>query len=147
MGFHPILLVPRYAPAIEVLWRTVLPHEIRLEAEPSAPGHLDAELRYLGEPTDGPTVRMARWTLAHDEVSGRILRLTFPESRQEPGMPYDELVLAFRTVNQAFASAKNGSEPYRFGLAMSSKLLLTWLLDDEALLRPALTPPFSHTLA
>jgi|GEM_PF-3598670 len=146
MGFHPILLIPRFTLAIETLWRNALPTELRLEAEPSGPGFLDVELVYPRHPTGGPTVRMSRWILVHDERNGRILRLTFPEGRLDPVMPYDEIVNAFRAINLAYASAKHGSEPYRFGLAMSSKLLLGWLAEDEDVLRATLAPPFSPTL-
>lgn len=146
MGFHPILLVPRLSAPLATLWSNVLPDELRLEAEPAGPGFLDVELAYRRAPTDGPTVRMPRWILAHDARLGRILRLTFPEDRPDPALPYDEIVAALRTINLAHASSAHGSEPYRFGLAMSSKLLLGWLAEDEDVLRAALTPPFSPTL-
>ncbi|MEK7546151.1 MAG: hypothetical protein AAB554_03700 [Patescibacteria group bacterium] len=142
MGFRPILLTPRFESTLARLWQNTLPGEIRLETDPDGPGFLDAEMLYKRAPTPGMSVHMARWTLVHDERNGRVLRLTFPESRLEPRLPYDELSDALRTINLAHASAANGSEPYRFGLAMSSKLILEWLMADEAILRAALTPPF-----
>jgi len=143
MDYHVILLVPRYAPGPEVLWRNVLPRALHLEADPSGPGHLDVAARYHGRPTEGPTVRMSRWDLTHDEGNGRILRLAFADDRLDPKPPYDELVDALATVNLAFATAKHGAEPYRLGLAMATKLLLEWLYGDEDLLRRGLTPPFA----
>lgn len=149
MGFYAIVLSPRFDPRVQLLWQSVLPYELRLEAEPSGPGFLDADLRYLRTPADAAvlSVRMRRWTLLHDDRNGRILRLTFPETRPEPRAPYDEFVDALRAINLAYASATHGAEPYRLGLAMGSKLLLGWLADDEEVLRPALDPPFSPTLA
>ena len=143
MDYHTILLVPRYAPGLEVLWRNVLPRALHLEADPSGPGHLDVAPRYQGRQTEGPTVRMPRWDLTHDDGNGRILRIAFDDGRPDPKLPYDELVEALTTVNLAFATAKHGAEPYRLGLAMATKLLLEWLRDDEDLLRRGLTPPFA----
>lgn len=143
MDYHVILLVPRYAPGLEVLWRNVLPRALHLETDPSGPGHLDVATRYHGRPTEGPTVRMARWELTHDEENGRILRLAFADDRSDPKPPYDELVDALMTVNLAFATARHGAEPYRLGLAMTAKLLLEWLHGDEDILRRGLTPPFA----
>ncbi|HTK60498.1 MAG TPA: hypothetical protein VL283_04850 [Candidatus Baltobacteraceae bacterium] len=142
MGFHTILLSPRFDSAVARLWRNTLPDALRLEAEASGPGFLDAEMVFARHPVDGTVVRMPRWTLVHDERNGRILRLTFPDARPAPKLPYDELVGALRTVNLAYHSSANGAEPYRFGLAMASRLLLEWLFADEETLRPALTPPF-----
>lgn len=142
MSFHTILLVPRYAPELEVLWRNVLPRALRLEVDPVGPGHLDVVPRYHGRPTEGPTVRMARWDLTHDEGSGRILRLAFHDDRAGPRLAYDEILEALTTVNLAFATAAHGAEPFRFGLAMTTKLLLEWLHEDADLLRAALAPPF-----
>jgi hypothetical protein len=147
MDRHAILLIPRYAPGLEVLWRNVLPRALHLEAEMSGPGHLDVAPRYHGRATDGPTVRMSRWDLTHDEATGRILRLAFHDDRDAPRLPYDEIVDAFTTVNLAFATAKHGAEPYRLGLAMATKLLLAWLHEDEDLLRRGLTPPFAGASA
>jgi len=143
MDYHTILLVPRYAPGLEVLWRNVLPRALHLEADPSGPGHLDVTTRYHGTQTVGPTVRMSRWDLTHDEGNGRILRIAFSDARPDPKLPYDELVDALTTVNLAFATAKHGAEPYRLGLAMATKLLLEWLRDDTDILRRGLTPPFA----
>lgn len=143
MGFHQILLVPRYAQGLALLWSNVLPRALHLEAEASGPGHLDVAPRYRGRATDGPIVRMSRWDLTHDEANGRILRLAFHDDRAEPRLPYDELVDALTSVNLAFATAKNGAEPYRLGLAMATKLLLAWLHEDEDLLRRGLMPPFA----
>ena len=142
MDYHAILLVPRYAPGLEVLWRNVLPRALHLEADPSGPGHLDVAPRYHGRPTEGPTVRMSRWDLMHDEGNGRILRLAFHDDRAGPRMPYDEIVDALTAINLAFATAKHGAEPYRLGLAMATKLLLAWLHEDAELLRRGLAPPF-----
>lgn len=142
MGFRTILLSPRFDTAVARLWQNTLPDGIRLEADPDGPGFLDAEMLYRRGATDGPSIRMARWTLVHDGRNGRVLRLTFPETRPAPRLPYDELADALRTINLANASAATGSEPYRFGLAMSSKIILEWLTADEETLRAALMPPF-----
>lgn len=142
MGFRTLLFTPRFDSTLARLWQNTLPGQLRLEADPDGPGFLDAEMLYRRDPTDGVSVRMSRWTLSHDERNGRVLRLTFPETRPDPRLPYDELTDALRTINLAHASAANGSEPYRFGLAMSSKLILEWLMAEEVNLRAALTPPF-----
>jgi hypothetical protein len=145
MTFRTILLTPRFDPSFARLWQNALPTEIRIEADPSGPGHLDAELLHPRTKRVGVTVAMARWTLEHDLRNGRIFRMTFPADRSGPKPPYEELFEALTTVNLAYAAAEHGSEPYRFGLAMTSKLLLGWLHEDEAILRPLLTPPFPDT--
>ena len=145
MTYRTILLTPRYDPTFARLWQNALPTGIRLEAEPLGPGHLDAEMIHPKVKPVGVTVAMARWTFEHDLRNGRIFRMTFPAGRSDPKPPYDELVDALTTVNLAYASAEHGSEPYRFGLAMTSKLLLGWLYGDETILRAALTPPFPDT--
>lgn len=142
MDVRTILLTPRFDPNAATLSPDALPNGLRLEAEASGPGHLDVEMTYRRRPAGGPMVRMARWDLTHDARNGRILRLTFPETRSDPKMPYDEIVGALATINLAYASPEDDPESYRFGLAMSSRLLLVWFYEDEEPLRAALTPPF-----
>lgn len=140
MSVREFLLVPRFDPRLQVLWQNVLPCEVRVCVLGDG---LETLMQYRRAPAAATDpVRMRRWTLQHDGLNGRILRLSFPPDRPDPAPPYDELVGALYAINLAHASAPHVAEPCRLGLAMASKLLLGWLAEDEAVLRAALAPPF-----
>ncbi|HJV33118.1 MAG TPA: hypothetical protein VJ694_03770 [Patescibacteria group bacterium] len=146
MSAHVLIMLLHLDSPLARAWSDLLPSRLRIEVSEDEPAALDVQPIH---PHDAPRhveeIATDRWRLSFETRQGRALRIAFRPERPAPRPHFDEIRAAFETI-QAFASRLRDQEPYHFGLALGSRIMLEELWRREGLLRPALTPPFRTTL-
>jgi hypothetical protein len=146
MSAHVLIMRLHLDSPLARAWSDLLPSRLRIEVSEAEPAALDVQPIH---PRDAPRhveeIATDRWRLSYEARQGRALRIAFRAERAAPRPHFEEICAAFETI-QVFACRPRDQEPYHFGLALGSKVVLEELWRREDVLRTALTPPFRLTL-
>jgi hypothetical protein len=146
MAAHVLIVLLHLDSPLARAWSDLLPSRLRIEVSETDPSALDVRPIH---PHDAPRrveeISTDRWRLSYETRQGRALRIAFRAERAAPRPHFEEICAAFETI-QVFASKNRDQEPYHFGLALGSRVVLEELWRREGPLRTALTPPFHLTL-
>lgn len=127
-------------------WSDLLPSRLRIEVSETDAGALDVQPIHSGDhPRKLEEISTERWLLSYEARQGRTIRLAFRHERAAPRPHFDEICTAFETIH-LFAAKVREQEPYHFGLFLGAKVVFEELRRREAVLKPALSPPYMRTL-
>ena len=146
MSAHVLIMLLHLDSPLARAWSDLLPSRLRIEVSEAEPAALDVQpIHPLDAPRHVEEIATDRWRLSFEARQGRTLRVAFRPERHSPRPHFEEICAAFEAI-QLFASRFRDQEPYHFGLALGSKVVLEELWRREGVLREALTPPYRMTL-